>query len=150
MRLFGGMLLLVLGCDRSGLNLAPVEGLVTVDGTPVADAGVLFAPTNPLQGPPASGTTDSEGKFSLITANRPGAAVGDHQVAIAKTQATPIPQRRGFPLYKIEHAVPPQFGDIATSGLTANVKEGEDNYFKFELSGAGSQSSFEGRGSTAE
>ena len=73
------MLLLLLvsgGCNRSGLNLAHVEGVVTLDDKPVEDAAVLFLPDDPTMGPPASGTTDAEGRYTLITANQPGAAIG--------------------------------------------------------------------------
>ena len=65
------MLLPAAGCGRGGLNLAPVEGIVTCDGTPVADAGVMFVPNELNVGPPATGSTDSEGRFKLVTVNSP-------------------------------------------------------------------------------
>ncbi len=123
---------LAVGCSRSGLNLAPVEGVVTIDGKPVADAGVFFTPTDPKLGPPAMGTTDAEGKFALSTANHEGAVIGDHRVAISKDEATAIPQRRGFPVYQMKHYVPPNFGDAETSGLTATVAD-DENHFEFNL-----------------
>jgi hypothetical protein len=130
--IFALFVLVTAGCDRGGLNLAPVEGVVTYNGAPLADAGVLFSPNLPEMGPPASGTTDAEGRFSLITVNSPGAAVGGHRVAISKEQMTAIPQRRGFPLYKTTRYIPEKFGNPDTSELTAEVKD-EDNHFEFNL-----------------
>src|SRR5262245_33000369 len=73
------------GCNRSGLNLAYVDGVVTYNGQPVEHAGVLFKPES---GPFAMGTTDAEGKFTLVTANYPGALIGEHKVGISKTHTT--------------------------------------------------------------
>ena len=121
------------GCNRDSLNLAAVEGTVLLDGAPVADAGVVFAPTDAEKALPAVGSTDAEGRFTLITANRPGAMVGNHRVAISKTETIAIPQKRGFPIYKFKEHLPKKFGDFETSGLTAKVED-DDNEVKFELS----------------
>jgi hypothetical protein len=123
------LLVLVAGCNRSGLDLAPVEGIVTYNGTPVADAGVMFAP---LQGPSAMATTDAAGKFSLMTANHPGALVGDHRVSISKVETIAIPQPRGFPLYQQKHHIPAKYADVSTSDLTASVVD-DDNHIEFDL-----------------
>jgi hypothetical protein len=120
------------GCDRSGLNLAPVSGVVTVNGAPVEKAGVLFMPQS---GPFASGTTDAEGKFTLATANRPGALVGEHRVAISKTQTTSwqVPGER-LPRYETKHFLPQKYASPSTSELTAAVID-DDNHFSFDLTG---------------
>src|SRR6478736_411630 len=91
----------VAGCNRSGLKLAYVEGIVTYNGQPVENAGVLFKPET---GPFAMGRTDAEGKFTLITANHPGALVGEHKVGISKshTTATQIAGER-LPRYQVEY-----------------------------------------------
>jgi hypothetical protein len=118
------------GCGRGGLNLAPVEGVVTYQGQPLADAGVLFKPT---QGPFAMGVTDADGRFSLTTANQDGALIGDHKVAISKAQ-TITKHIRGnpFPVYETKPLVPEKYFDAATSNLTATVKD-DDNHFEFNL-----------------
>jgi hypothetical protein len=126
------LLFIMVGCDRGGLNLAPVEGIVTYNGAPLADAGVLFSPNEPQMGPPASGTTDAEGKFTLVTVNREGAAVGPHRVAISKDETVVIPQQRGLPIYRTKRHIPAKYGDLETSGLTAIVED-DDNQVKFEL-----------------
>jgi hypothetical protein len=123
------LLALVVGCNRSGLELAPVEGIVTYNGAPVADAGVLFSPE---RGPSAMATTDSEGKFTLTTANHAGALVGEHRVSISKVDTIAIPQPRGFPLYQQKHQIPAKYSDASTSELTASVVD-DDNHFEFDL-----------------
>jgi hypothetical protein len=125
--------ILAAGCNRSGLDLAPVEGVVTLDGVPVAEAGIMFSPVEPGKGLPATGATDEQGKFTLQTANQPGAAIGDHRVAISKSDVIAIPQRRGLPIYKTKEHIPAKYGGLNTSGLTAKVVD-DDNSFKFELS----------------
>jgi hypothetical protein len=127
-----GLLLTVLaaGCDRSGLDLAPVEGIVTQNGAPVEGAGVLFLPQT---GPFAMGTTDAEGRFTLKTANYPGALVGEHRVTISKTQttATKIPGQL-FPRYDTKYEIPQKYCDASTSGLVAKVID-DDNKFEFDV-----------------
>jgi hypothetical protein len=120
------------GCNRSGLDLAYVEGVVTYQGAPVAEAGVLF---KPAQGPFASGATDEQGRFTLQTANEEGALIGDHTVTISKvsTTAKHIPGNV-MPVYVIKPLIPQKYSRYTTSGLTATVKD-DDNHFEFTLSG---------------
>ncbi|HEY7532629.1 MAG TPA: hypothetical protein VH681_07565 [Nitrospiraceae bacterium] len=126
-------LIFTTGCDDSGMNLAPVEGVVTLEGAPVAEAGVMFVPNDSSLGPPATGATDADGRFSLITANRAGALVGDHRVVISKDEVVTIPQRHGLPIYRTRYLIPPKYGSVDTSGLTATVID-DDNEFEFKLS----------------
>jgi hypothetical protein len=125
--------LFLAGCGGSDLNLAPVEGIVTLDGKPIPDAAVLFLPDDPTMGPPAAGTTDGEGRFTLITANLPGAAVGSHRVAISKDQTQVIPTRKGFPIYKTTYTIPPKYAAAESSGLVATVAD-DVNTIDFKLS----------------
>lgn len=129
----GALLAVVaIGCGRGGIGLAPVEGVVTIDGAPLADAGVLFFPNDPKMGQPATGETDAEGRFTLVTASREGAAIGEHLVAIAKDKTTAIPNSGRFPQYKVTSFIPNKYADPKASGLTANVRD-DDNYFEFAL-----------------
>jgi hypothetical protein len=127
--LLAAVLVLAVGCNRSGLDLAPVEGVVTYKGSPVAEAGVMFAPQ---QGPSAMATTDTEGKFALTTANHEGALIGQHRVSISKVDTIAIPQPRGFPLYQHKSHIPEKYADVSTSELTADVID-DDNHFEFKL-----------------
>ncbi len=137
-------LVIIVGCKGDGLNLAPAEGVVTLDGQPVADAGVMFLPVSPKQGPAASGATDQQGRFTMMTNNREGAPVGDHRVSINKADpfGVEIPpeqlenadfiQRRGLKVYKTKHHLPPLYSDVETSNLTATVED-KRNVFEFKL-----------------
>jgi hypothetical protein len=118
------------GCNRSGLDLAPVEGVVMYQGAPLADAGVLFKPS---QGPFAMGVTDEEGRFTLITANQEGALIGEHQVAISKAE-TIVRHVTGnpMPVYQTKALIPEKYFDAASSQLTASVKD-DENEFEFNL-----------------
>jgi hypothetical protein len=120
---------LAAGCNRGGLDLVPVEGVVKYKGAPVPKAGVMFVPE---QGLPAMGVTNENGEFSLVTANQPGALVGEHQVSISKTETVAIQQRQGFPEYQTKYLVPQKYASTATSGLRKSVVD-DDNYFEFEL-----------------
>lgn len=78
---------LCIGCSHApGLEgLVPVEGIVTFNGERVADAFVLFKPVG--QGQAASGTTDANGQFALMTFNPDdGARPGEYVVMVTKTE----------------------------------------------------------------
>lgn len=74
---------LIGGCGRSDkIELVPVEGIVTLDGAPLADAAVVFHPKP--KGRPSMGKTDAEGRFKLsYLEGTMGALVGKHQVSIS-------------------------------------------------------------------
>jgi hypothetical protein len=55
--------LLISGCRKSGPELAPVSGRVTLSGKPLEKADIVFQPDNGK--PPASGRTDAEGRYEL-------------------------------------------------------------------------------------
>src|SRR5687767_4524628 len=75
------------GCDSKPYGLAPVSGIVTLDGAPVPGAQVSFQPQgggsqeNP--GPGSTGLCDSSGRYELTTIRQePGAVPGPHAVRI--------------------------------------------------------------------
>lgn len=73
----------LVGCGRSQYpETAPVEGTITLNGTPVEGATVTFAPEN---GRSSSGRTNKFGKYTLTYKQRiQGAVLGRHQVKITK------------------------------------------------------------------
>lgn len=84
----------VCGCGGDGVKVLPTEpvsGTVTLDGTPVADATVIFSPSN-AQGKDvfaATATTDAQGKYTLVTSFSPsvdkeGAVAGEYAVTVTK------------------------------------------------------------------
>ena len=81
------------GCG-SEFDVAPVSGVVTLDGQPLQGATVVFAPSgnreNRNPGPFSTGTTDANGKYELILrdGSTHGAIVGNHKVGISLPETT--------------------------------------------------------------
>src|SRR4051794_19479466 len=72
------------GCGGNA-KLAPVSGVVKLNGKPVADVEVLFQPvaeTVNAQGPAAFGITGPDGRYTVkaIGEDTPGATIGKNQV----------------------------------------------------------------------
>jgi hypothetical protein len=80
-----------LGCESKPYGLAPVSGIVTLDGQPVSGVRVTFQPTgrnteNP--GPGSSAFCDVSGRYELQTVRgEPGAVPGQHTVRILNPEA---------------------------------------------------------------
>jgi hypothetical protein len=79
--------LVVSGCESKTYSLAPVAGIVTLDGKPVLGAVVNFQPQaageSRSPGPGSNGRCDAEGRFELSTIrDEPGAVKGVHTVRI--------------------------------------------------------------------
>src|SRR5262245_2487482 len=76
------------GCGGGGGGLAPVSGVVTLNGKPTAEIAVTFQPVaeSSTKNPPPSsfGVTDKDGRYSLMVldGNQKGASVGKNQVRI--------------------------------------------------------------------
>jgi hypothetical protein len=145
-----------LGCNSEGAKLStiPVTGTVTLDGKPVPGAAVAFSPTD-AKGRAASGLTDIDGKFKLTTmTSGDGALAGSYKVAITKNVGGDSgpkedPRNSGKKMTPEEtkammeavmkgkvvegkSEVPEKYTKADTSGLTAEVKSGENN-FTFEM-----------------
>jgi len=88
------LLAALVGCsgdDRPPLGA--VEGVVTLDGAPLADATVVFQPE---QGRASRGRTDQQGHYELVyLRDVRGAVVGRHTVAI--TTATELSPTERLP-----------------------------------------------------
>jgi hypothetical protein len=82
-----GLATLFAGCEQRPYGLAPVSGVVTLDGNPVPGAQVSFQPQggsgNENPGPGSAGVCDDSGRYVLTTIrNEPGAVPGSHAVRI--------------------------------------------------------------------
>jgi len=83
--LFGTIFVGVNGCG-SNENLAPVSGVVKLNGKPAADIEVIFQPiaeaTSIAPGPAAFGVTGPDGRYAVkvIGEDKRGATVGKNQV----------------------------------------------------------------------
>jgi hypothetical protein len=77
----------VSGCARKRV---PVEGVVTLDGEPVADAQVTFI-LDEEDGPAPEGITDATGAFAVE------AMAGKYKVVVFKRQVGPHPMKSSLP-----------------------------------------------------
>jgi hypothetical protein len=137
------------GCSsRRGPAVEFVEGRITLDGEPIADAIVGFSPAGG-SGLAAHGRTDAQGAYRLTTAQGGaplrGAPVGEYVVTVQKYRnpvadlgPEPDPADPAHAKWQAEFErlstvplaslaiVPIGYADAATSGLTASVKPGRN------------------------
>ncbi|MBN2295229.1 MAG: hypothetical protein JXM70_22555 [Pirellulales bacterium] len=131
--LCGVMACVVFGSCGGGPDLpplAPVSGTVTLDGKPIPRGTVQFSPDNSkgTRGAPAVGRIDSEGRYTLKTAGEDGAIVGFHKVRI-EARREPRNEMDTMP----PSLVPERYMNPDTSGLTFEVKAGEENKIDLPL-----------------
>lgn len=127
------------GCNQ-GPRLAPVSGVVLLDGKPVEAASVLFTPE--AGGRPADGVTDKEGKFTLQTFEPgDGAVIGKHKVAITGMRMTGVQATSDGLSGEVDTSkvrevwfVPKKYSQPDSSGIEVEVKRGLEP-LKFELAG---------------
>lgn len=114
------------GCgDSSGL--APVHGVVTLDGEPLTEGFVFVTPT---EGKMAKGTIQPDGTFILGTnSDSDGAQVGTHPVTVLPPTA-----EEGKPPSVVARSLPNKYSIAATSGITVDVQPNTDNELIIQLS----------------
>lgn len=148
-----GIMCASVGCNSAapGLKTEEVEGLVTLDGAPVADATVTFTPVASGTGAMATGTTDASGKYRLTAvapgySPKPGSGTlpGEYNVGVVKVQMPEFPtstdaikpqegQRPSAATPTLTYVVPQKYENPASSGIKKTVKEGK-NDIPIELS----------------
>jgi hypothetical protein len=117
-----GCMLLVMsfaGCAKTGADVAPVTGRITLDGQPLASADIVFQPADSK--PPSSGRTDANGHYQLVYKRGVlGGVVGSNTVQITiSSDVVPNPP-----------TIPARYN--TESQLTKEVKSGS-NEFNFDL-----------------
>ena len=125
-----GLLLLTMavGCGggATGPELFPVEGTVTMDGQPLANAWVVFYPESKDR--PSKGTTDANGHYTLQWASSgAGAVAGKHKVFIGTKQDV---DAEGNEVPDAKETVPAKYND--ETELSAQV-DGSESTFNFDL-----------------
>ena len=132
------------GCKESNpFGTVYVEGIVTLDGTPVAGCSVTLAPAD--GGMAAGGLTDTSGKFTVTTGGAPvgsGAKPGRYDVTFFKTKMEgselsmeEAARQFGGRQPTMQYIVPQKYGNSKTSDIdpiTVSAKKA-DNKFTFEL-----------------
>jgi len=118
------------GCS-SGEKLYPVSGAVEVEGKPLTFGGVTFHPAadkgNTSKHTPIS-PIGEDGRYKLVTANRPGAAPGWYRIQV---QANPS---------KAPSLAPPKFAHNTkylradTTDILVEVPDTKPNAYDLHLS----------------
>jgi len=123
------------GCGSGGPSMGRVSGKVTAGGKPLEAGTVTFISTDG-QRPNATGAIQPGGSYTLQTVDPgDGAVVGDYKVAItdvdSKELNTALP---GAPVTAPKSAIPKNYQDANSSGLTAKVERGSNSRnFTLEL-----------------
>lgn len=139
------------GCGSSS-PYAPVSGVITLDGKPVAEASVAFHPN--AGGRPAYALTGEDGAYALTSVQRgDGALIGSHSVTVTAVEIIESEKAKAMrEQYKAEELgslveampipppkevwlVPQRYSDKKSSGLEFTVESGE-NTANFDLKGA--------------
>lgn len=124
------------GCSGSGIDvdLAPVSGVITMDGQPLENAIVIFSPE---KGNPSSGKTDAKGYYELVyVGDAKGAIVGPHKVRISTGKATEGQDSAGSGETDLANASlddtvnidtpPPEDGDVTQRRVVKKKKTEKD------------------------
>jgi hypothetical protein len=116
------------GCDR-GPTFGQVEGVVTLDGKPLPEAGVAFLPDGQQgnKGPISRAVTDSEGRYRLTRGQgQEGAVVGWHRVVVDdhRAKAQHLPASRVPPRYESlqDNPLPPYEVGTGTQSIDLNLR----------------------------
>jgi len=114
---------LLTGCGGgNSVKTVNVEGTVTLDGQPLANADVEFQPGD--NGSPSYGKTDVDGHYELMfTADQSGALLGEHQVRITTEGET---EDESGNTTTSEEVVPAKYN--AETELKATVEKGGGPY----------------------
>ncbi len=121
------------GCGSSNPKTYPIKGKVTYNGNAVKNGSIQFTPDG--EGNAATGNLGADGSYEMTTfANNDGVRPGKYKVSI---QVFPG-EGEGGGLPGQEFAgkrppIPPKYAQPTTSGLTAEVKDGENPPIDFTL-----------------
>ncbi|MDR3111198.1 MAG: carboxypeptidase-like regulatory domain-containing protein [Planctomycetaceae bacterium] len=133
------------GCGSSTKlsGLAPVQGVVTFDGSPVSDANVSFSPTQTGgEMRAAAGKTDANGKFTLTTLKaNDGVTPGEFTVTVTKFEKFgPAPKKEvnefGEDItmpHPEKNVLPPKYETIQTSDIKLTISKSGDKNVQITL-----------------
>ena len=116
----------VAGCGYRRPARVPVEGVVTLDGKPLAGAAVMLVPE--AGGRAGMGGTDKQGRFTISTYGaRDGAVSGPHRVVV--TKFVPKKPRRAASEdasdeVETVNSLPPVYSAPQTTPLRVDVRWG--------------------------
>jgi hypothetical protein len=115
------LLLTLSGCGGDSLALVPVEGKVTIDGSPFSNGTVRFVPdrdkgnTSPVE---PIGEVGADGTYKLQSGGRAGAPLGWYKVGVVTTGSDIVDSAKPN---SGKSGVAKRFGNPASSGLAVEV-----------------------------
>lgn len=130
-------LVTAVGCGGDARSVGvPVEGEVVYQGDPVAGADVAFSAKD--GGISAFARTDDQGRFEMKSqSTRDGIPPGTYRVKVTQigvqSDWTPEHDEGVRPEKSESLGIPAKYGGYSTSGLTAEVVEGETNEVQLKL-----------------
>lgn len=128
-----GSMFLLAGCTPGPTRQ---RGVVTVDGVPLAKASVTFIPTDDTKRP-ASGTTDEDGRFELMTLNPgDGAMAGEYKVIVKPGTTGGLPPGAPGGKKADTQGIHPNYLDVRKTPLLRKVPAPEGD-IKLELNKSG-------------
>ncbi len=128
------LLLSLTGCDLGNQTLAPVRGKVTYRGMPVPTGTIVFTP-DPMRGnhgQQSHASLEQDGSYVLRTGDVSGAPIGWHRVTITSTEEVP-PANPNNRFVIPRCLLPDKYRDPELSGLTCEIKAGQENQIDFNL-----------------
>jgi hypothetical protein len=128
----GLLLLAAPGCGPRSDGLSAVRGHIFYHRAPLPGGRVVFTPDPDRggSGPLAQADIQADGSYALKTGDRAGAAPGWYRITVVALQTEPA----GAPSYAPPRSLlPPRYRDPDLSGLSCQVKEGEENTCDFNL-----------------
>ncbi len=133
---------LTAGCGSSTPPVAPVCGVVTIDGQPLAGGAVVFAPlargADKLVGKSAYGEIQPDGSFTLGTFRADdGAIIGKHRATIVSRSDSdddPPPGVTQTSQTPVKRTARPPFDMVRVTDRTFDVIADRDNEFTIDLS----------------
>lgn len=151
LNLRGAALLLLIALASSGCSktsgqpeLAPVAGLISLDGKPVSDATVTFYFTGASM--PGYSTslarTDVEGKFELISRGSPGAVPGAYKVTVSRivlADGATVDPEEGMDMQQLarqglaKESLPERYSSFDRTELNVTVEKEKTDGYDFAL-----------------
>lgn len=132
-------LLTISGCAERG---GTVKGRVTLEGSPVADADVIFAPKEGQRLRSNQARTDANGNFAVQPdpQTRQTLLPGKYEVLISKyvKKDGSLPKEEEDPenlraAGELLNAVPDKYSQPGQSGFVVDIQKGENNLPAFDL-----------------
>lgn len=125
---------LVLGCGSSQDGFAPVRGKIFYHGKLVRTGTIVFAPDalRGTIGPLSRAEIQPDGSYALQTKGVPGAVPGWHRVTVLSQESSSSNGPDEEPP-RPRSLLPEKYRDPELSGLSCEVRGGQENQIDFDL-----------------